>query len=70
MPNATVTRLAKIRQREHVLIAKIAKHSAELADLHAEECKLLTDALADHGPALGVDAPTMTAASEPKTKPQ
>lgn len=63
MPHASITRLAEIGRRKVALTDQLTK-------LHAEECMLLSDLLAKHGPAAGVDAPTMTAASQPKTKPE
>lgn len=61
MPAKSIARLAEIGKRKVALTDQLAK-------LHAEECSLLTDLLATHGPAAGVDAATMTAASQPKTQ--
>ena len=61
MPAKSVARLAEIGRRKVALTEK-------LTQLHAEECALLTDLLATHGPAAGVDAATVTAASQPKTE--
>jgi len=63
MPTTPITRLAEIGRRKVALTDQLTK-------LHAEECRLLSGLLAEHGPAAGVDSATMTAASEPKTKPQ
>jgi hypothetical protein len=61
MPDSKVSRLAELGKRKVALTAK-------LAEVHAEECAILSKLLADHGPAAGVSGPIMTAASEPKTK--
>lgn len=59
MPAKSIARLAEIGRRKVALTDQLAK-------LHAEECTLLTDLLTTHGAAAGVDAATITAASEPK----
>ena len=64
--DAKITRIAEIRQRQHLLNAKIAKHAAELVDLHKEECELLSGLLATQGAAAGVSTATVAAASQPK----
>ncbi|PTR06465.1 MULTISPECIES: hypothetical protein [unclassified Novosphingobium] len=61
MPAKSIARLAEIGRRKVALTDQLAK-------LHAEECTLLTDLLAKHGPSAGVDEATVTAASQPKTQ--
>lgn len=59
MPAKSITRLAEIGRRKVALTTK-------LAELHAEECTLLTNLLAAPGEAVGVDTATVAAASQPK----
>jgi len=66
-PNETVTRICELRDIEAKLIRAKASHRALLA-IHAETCAALTELLTDHGAKLGLDAPTISRASEPKHK--
>lgn len=66
-PNETVLKIAEMRDIEAKLIKSKASHRA-LAAVHAETCELLTELLTDHGAKLGLDAPTVSRASEPKRR--
>ncbi|NBW09751.1 MAG: hypothetical protein EBR82_17180 [Caulobacteraceae bacterium] len=66
-PNAIVTRIAKLGAVEARMLANEEPHEA-IAAIHARRCALLTELLADHGAQLGLDAPTIAFASEPKHK--
>lgn len=63
MPAKKIARLTELGRRKAALTDQLAK-------VHAEECQIMNELLADHGPAAGIDAATMTAASQPKTKPE
>lgn len=52
-------RIAKLR-------AKQAKHVAALARIETELCPLLTRVTHECAPGLGIDAPAVAAATEPK----
>ena len=66
-PNETIIKIAELRDIEARLIKSGASHRA-IAAIHAETCKVLTELLTDHGAKLGLDAPTVSRASEPKHK--
>lgn len=62
MPTEAKTRrLIVLGQRKATLTAK-------LCEVHAEECKLLQELLAEHGPSAGVPGEVSTLAAEPKNK--
>lgn len=66
-PNEAVLKIAALRDVEAKLIKNKASHRA-IAAVHAETCEALTELLTDHGAKLGLDAPTVSRASEPKHK--
>jgi len=66
-PNEIVTRIAKLGAVEARMLARGDDHEA-IAAVHAKRCSLLTELLTDHGAKLGLEAPTIRRASEPKQK--
>lgn len=64
-PNEAVNRICDLRDIEAKMIRAKASPRALMA-IHGDTCAALTELLTDHAAKLGLDAPTVSRAAEPK----